>query len=502
MKKTCILLIAACMLFCACAAGPSGGGALGPTAEVPFVSETYAIFPFYCIGVDDQLWRVQSNGSLCSHIQVNYSLQGQERNYVYPVPGTNTVLYATNLTLENGIVLCSLGLWNAPEAARTLAENVRFDSLCANEDGSVLFIDKENTLYLYQDGMAGKIEENVAQAVFVGEETFLYRLAQGEYIGGEFSYPVYWATADYRNYLMDALDIAAVDSSSGRAFLIKNRHTVQKRAATAEVAECFVYADGEILFSIPSVLLSQFAEDTGHMVLFSCDEAKTTLQYNLFRINGDEPVLIASAVLSGRYVSSDRTAFVYETAQEDIIKTNLLTADHKVIQLPSGGAVSLENVFFCAPYLYLLTGGTLSVMDVETGGAFEELAGGLSAARLSGTSLICFQGSRAPYSVSVCSGREITPLTSSAANDTFIYEDGYLYYYTGEGNFYNISMAAPDGKEIAYISNIDTQIGFIAGDTFVAAAKRDDKSLYVAHLDGFMDTKIKIKKIISDREVR
>lgn len=63
-------------------------------------------------------------------------------------------------------------------------------------------------------------------------------------------------------------------------------------------------------------------------------------------------------------------------------------------------------------------------------------------------------------------------------------------------------MAAPDGKEIAYISNIDTQIGFIAGDTFVAAAKRDDKSLYVAHLDGFMDTKIKIKKIISDREVR
>lgn len=420
MKKTCILLIAACMLFCACAAGPSGGGAPGPTAEVPFVSETYAIFPFYCIGVDDQLWRVQSNGSLCSHIQVNYSLQGQERNYVYPVPGTDTVLYATNLTLENGIVLCSLGLWNAPEAARTLAENVRFDSLCANEDGSVLFIDKENTLYLYQDGMAGKIEENVAQAVFVGEETFLYRLAQGEYIGGEFSYPVYWATADYRNYLMDALDIAAVDSSSGRAFLIKNRHTVQKRAATAEVAECFVYADGEILFSIPSVLLSQFAEDTGHMVLFSCDEAKTTLQYNLFRINGDEPVLIASAVLSGRYVSSDRTAFVYETAQEDIIKTNLLTADHKVIQLPSGGAVSLENVFFCAPYLYLLTGGTLSVMDVETGGAFEKLAGGLSAARLSGTSLICFQGSRAPYSVSVCSGREITPLTSSAANDTFI----------------------------------------------------------------------------------
>ena len=191
MKKTCILLIAACMLFCACAAGPSGGGAPGPTAEVPFVSETYAIFPFYCIGVDDQLWRVQSNGSLCSHIQVNYSLQGQERNYVYPVPGTDTVLYATNLTLENGIVLCSLGLWNAPEAARTLAENVRFDSLCANEDGSVLFIDKENTLYLYQDGMAGKIEENVAQAVFVGEETFLYRLAQGEYIGGEFSYPVY-----------------------------------------------------------------------------------------------------------------------------------------------------------------------------------------------------------------------------------------------------------------------------------------------------------------------
>ncbi len=502
MKKTCILLIAACMLFCSCAVGPPGGGIPGPTAEVPFISENHAIFPFYCIGVDDQLWRVQSNGSLCSRVQVNYSLQGQERNYVYPVPGTDTVLYATDLIVENGIVLCSLGLWSAPEAARNLAENVRFDSLCANEAGSVLFIDRENSLYLYQDGMAGKIEEEVAQAIFVDEETFLYRLAQGEYIGGEFSYPVYWATADYRNYLMSALDIAAVDSSGGRAFLIKNRHTVQKRAATAEVAECFVYADGEILFRIPSVPLSQFREDTSHMVLLSCDEAKTTLQYNLFRIDGDEPALMASAVLSGRYVSSDRTAFVYETAQEEMIKTNLLTAEHGVMQLPSGEALSLENIFYCAPHLYLLTSGTLSVMDVAAGGEFEELAQGFSSAQLSGNSLICFQGSRAPYGISACSGKSIMPLTSSAADDTFFYEGGYLYYYTGEGGFYNISMAAPDGEEIAYISNVDTQIGFIAGNTFVAAVKRDDKSLYIAHLDGFMDTKIKIKKIISDREVR
>ncbi len=502
MKKACILFIAMCVLFCSCEPGPSGQDLPMPTDNVSFFSERQAIFPFYCIGVDNKLWRVQSNGSLCSQVQVNYSLQGTELSYVYPVPGTDIVLYATDLITENGTVLCSLGYWNGSDPAIKLAENIRFNSLCVNEFGSVLFIDEENTLYLYQDDICSKIEANVAQAVFVGEETFLYRLAVGEYISGEFSYPIYAATADYRNYLMSALDIASVDSSNGRAFLIKNKHTVQKRAATAEAADCYIYANGEILFNIPSVLLSQLTEDTTHMVLLSCDEAKTTLQYNLFRIDGDEPILISSAVLSGRYASSDRTTFVYETAQEDMIKTNLLNQSNAIIPLSFENPFSLENIYFCAPYLYLFSGGVLSVLDTTVSGSgFEKLAVGFSSVRLSGSSLICFQGNQPPYSVWVCNGKQVVLLASDAINDIFFYEDGYLYYYTGEKNFYNISMASSDGIKIAYISNVDTQIGFLAGETYVAAAKKDDKSLYIAHINGFMDTKIQIKKIISQKEV-
>lgn len=493
MKKTYILLIAACMLFCSCVPEPPGGVHPLPTEAADFVSEDHDIFPFYCIGMDDRLWRVQSNGSRCAQVTVNYWLQGRDFNYIYPVPGTDTVFFATDIVQENGIALCSLGLWNGREPAQILAEKVCFDSLCANSFGSVLFIDRENTLYLYRGGMAGKIEEKVAQAVFVGEDTFLYRLAEGEYIGGEMSYPIYRATPDYRNYLMNALDIAAADSRSERAFLIKNRHTVQKRAATAEVAECYVYAGDEILFSVPSVLLSQLEGNTGHMVLLACDEAKTTLQYNLFRIDGDEPALLASSVLAGRYASSDRRAYVYETAQQEIT-TNLLTQDNKGVQLPSGSTVSLNNIYYCAPYLYLLSGGELTVLDISSGGAFETLPGRFSSVQLSGDALLCMEGERAPYSVSVCRGREITRLTSSAAGDTFFYEGGILYFYAGEEG--NLSMASIDGREIAYISNIDTQIGFLAGGAFVAAAKKDDKSLYIAHADGFMDAGIQIKKII------
>ncbi len=485
-KLTAIILCV--LLLCACSPKSPENQRIQMYA---FNNARSEMFPFYCVDTDNMLWRVENTGAYCVGYRAIYSSGGRERSFVQYLKDEDTLVFATDIYAKGGVSYCSIGVQQGRNAAEIIAMEVKLDTLRVQKDGNLLFIDSQDTLFFRRDGIFSRIEGNVAESEFVGEDTFLFRLKSGTADGNEILYPVYFSTADYRNYLMDALDIVAADSENAKAYIIKNKRTVQKRTSFVEVADCFIYADGEVLFDIPSVVLSQF-DESKHMFLLSCDEQEPTLRYRLYRVDGSTPVLKATNVLAGKYISANRDVYAYETQERSGVKTNITDLTDKVHIYSL--TCSLDNLYACKPYTYVFSEGELLLMQEDGIGAL--IDDGIESICLSEKALICFKEKTPPYSVSVCVGTSVQNKAKSVSSSSVIFEDDILYYYTGGSN--DLEMADPSGKTTAFISNTDTEIGIVCHNGTVAMAKNDDKTLFIVGRLGVCDTQLKIKKFIRE----
>ncbi|MBE7092227.1 MAG: hypothetical protein E7365_03485 [Clostridiales bacterium] len=458
-----------------------------------FTAEQSNIFPFYCIGEDDMLWRIERHGAYSLKKKVNYVSGSNELNFVRYLKEKDTVIFATNILVENGQTIADICQKNGQEQVKTIAEKIKLESLRLQNNGDMLFVDEKDTLFFRRDGIVIKIEEGVAQSEFVNEETFLFRLKKGKEVDGEYLYPIYSATGDYRNYMMDGLDILATDSVNGKAYIIKNKHTVQKRTASCQVATLFVYADGEILFELPSVVLSQF-EQNKHIFVLTCNENEPTLTYDLYRIDSSEAVLKAKNIIWGKYISINRDVFAYETMENNIVKTNIIDYTDNLMAFLLGESCSLENIYYCKGNIYILEGNKFRAL--ENGKVSDVLLTDIDAVQNADTALILFKRKTPPYEVLIFKDKMNVQTVGNIQSNNVLYNYSNLYYYIGENN--DLCMSDANGKVTAFISNVDKQIGFIAYDDTVAVAKYDDKTLHIATPWGILNASLKIKKFVQE----
>ena len=149
MRKFAILLLIV-MLFAGC------GRVENNTPEVTsysFSASDSGIFPFCCVGEDDKLWRIERHGAYLVDKKVSYSSGNTESGFVRYLSKTDTVVFATDVTVENGVKLCTLCVKVGSGKEESVALSVRIDSIRLLESGDMLFIDGANTLYFRRDGI-------------------------------------------------------------------------------------------------------------------------------------------------------------------------------------------------------------------------------------------------------------------------------------------------------------------------------------------------------------
>jgi len=442
------------------------------------------LVPFYCVDEADTLWRIESDGAYSQKLTLS------EKDFKEYIKDEDTLFFTTGSYEKNGIAYGTLLVKSGNSAPETIMERVRIDSVRVQEDTSLLFIDEENNLFLRRDGIVTRIEGDVSEAEFVGEDTFLFRLNSGKNDGNEILYPIYSATADYRNFLVDGADIIATDPENGKAYIIKNKRTVQKRAAAKEVADCLVYGDGEILFDIPATLISQFNESK-HMFLICVNENASTLKYDLYRVDGAEPIKKGENIIWGGYISKDRSVYAYEIQTPEEVQTCIVDRTDNLYTYSLGAECSLENIYYLEPYTYVHKNGELLLL--KENGEMVLIDDGIGLIKHTKDGLVCFKEKNFPNSAFVCVETFVTNKTSEVVKDDVTFKDGLLYYYSGDGS--TLSLVDRDGNILPIIKDIRGE--FISSNGFVAAVKKDGK-MYIANSLGEISTEIKVKRFIKE----
>jgi hypothetical protein len=490
MKRLSILLLAV-LLFTGCYQAPVIQEP--PATHYDYLAPQSEIFPFYCIGEDNKLWRVERSRASLIDVTVNYFPSGQEKGFVKYIREKDTVIFATDITVENGNTVATLSFIKGTDAPEKIAEKIKLDTLRVLKSGDLLYIDTSDTLFLRRNGNLMRIEENVQQAEFADEETFLFRLKNGTNVDGEILYPIYSSTGEYRNLLMEGLEIASADHSVGRAYIIKNKHTVTKRASSVTVADVCVFYDGAIIFEIPSAVLSLVCENRYGFIV-SCNEDEKTLVYDLYYTGNTLPVKKAEGIIAGRYVSQINDVFAYESYIDGKVKTSVINGNGKTYTYDLGSECSLENVYYSSPYTYVFING--SVRLLENGKIKKTVATDIRSVRLINEGLLCFRENTPPYSVSLLVGEEMKNTAGNVQTSDVIYRDGYLYYYTGDGS--ELNVVDGENNSTALISNVDSSLGFITNKGTAAIIKKNDGTLYIVAEKGITNTSLKIKKFVSE----
>lgn len=479
MKKF-LLILSLLLIFTGCAPEKQN-----TVKEYLFNSENNGLFPFYCVDNNDILWRVENKGAFSTEKEVN------EKSFIKYLKEKDVIIFTTDHYDKEGVTFCTLMLKNSQSQPENIFDNVRLDSIRVEKDGNLLFIDEQDNLYFRHEGITSRIEGDVIQSEFVSEDAFLFRLKKAVTEENEKVYPIYYATFDYRNFLMNGADIIKADSENGKAYIIKNKHTVQKRASSKEVADCYVYGDGEILFSVSSVLLSQFEEDN-HVFLLAVNEKESTLKYDLYRVDGAEAVKKCENVISGKSIA--KNVFVYEQQTPEEIRTYITDHTDMVYSYSLGENCSPENIYYAYPYKYLLKNGELLILGENEVEAF--IDDGIVEVIKEENSLICIKEKSQPFTINVCNGLSV----QNKANDAFfkdvVLKNNFLYYYSNEGN--QLNVVDTWGTRTALIGNIDTKVGFLCHNGAVAVLKKDTETLFIVSGKGVMDTELKIKKFIME----
>ena len=479
MKKL-ILILSLLLIFTGCR--PEN---VNTKREYLFNAENSGLFPFYCVDNENVLWRVENKGAFSVEKEIS------EKSFIKYLKEKDIIIFTTAHYDKKGATFCTLMLKNGKNQPENIFDNVRLDSIRVQSDGNLLFIDEKDNLYFRRDGITTRIEGEVIQSEFVSEDTFLFRLKKAVTEDNETVYPIYYATFDYRNFLMNGADIIKTDSENGKAYIIKNKHTVQRRASAKEVADCYVYGDGEILFSVSSALLSQF-EENSHMFLIAVNENSSTLKYDLYRVDGAEPVKKCENIISGRYIA--KNVFAYEQQTPEEVRTYITDHTDSVYEYSLGENCSPENIYYANSQKYLLKDGellTLGEKEIEAliDDSIEEIF-------VKENSLICIKEKLHPYTISVCNGTSVENKANDVYSKNVVFRNNLLYYYSNEGN--QLNVVDTWGTRTALIGNIDTKVGFLCYNGTVAVLKNDTETLFIVSTSGAVDTELKINKFIME----
>jgi len=485
-KKAMAAMLTALMLFmCGC----NGATQVEPDSVISFSCAESELFPFFCIDVNGNLWKISSNGATPLNICVSFSAGSLENSFLRYIKSNDLLIFAQSITVNNGVTLCSICTYR--DSVNQIKENVIFNSLRVNKFGEMLFITSDGSLYYFKGDTLSFIEANVADAEFVGEDAFLARSSEGTYRDGSFHYPIYSYISGYRNYIDEGLEIVKADRNDGYGIIIKSKRTVQKRAAAREVGDLIICGDGEVISEIRSAVIG---EVQGGDFILACDEYSTTLKYNLYQLVGGVPSLISDNVISGKYISTDMLAYMYETESNGKIMTNTVLTNGKKTSFEADSDISC--IKYIEPNTYVLAEGRLSIMNGKT------LLENIESVYVSSNTLIAVKGNEAPYSIYTCVGEALSVVAADALSTHFEFCDDYLYYYSGERDSYNLAMTdCKTSFTTALISNVDSKIGYIYNKSSVAAVKNDDKMLFIISGNSYIGTTIAVSRFVCGNEI-
>lgn len=460
LKITALFITA--ILFCSCF-GKEQTPESGDTTFAYVGDEN--LFPFFCIDTSGALVRVTDGKSERLHKNVAYFSGGKDESFVFRRNGR--IIFSADTALKNGTAVCDL--WEARDGAsvQCIKTDVRLDSLRISDNGNILFLNIDNTLFLKREDSLVTVEENTLSAEFAGDETVLYIINDG----------VYAYSSDGKTYLTDGEDIM----SGGKiAYIIKDVKRVQRRARSIDTATCIVYSGSELAAEISSAAVDGLSR--GYVL--ALDGSEASVRYKLYHI-GETVETVAENVVAGKIL--DNGVYVFE--KEDDSKT-YCCKDGAVFY---SGEVPLNTVYACGKGTYALYSGKLISLDSSS-----EIFSDIRTAEFSGNCIFVSKDAKAPYSASVCVDGSVFSV-SNASRTECGFSSGMLYYYSDSSDIMRLDTA--ENALTAIISNTDTEIGFICTRDFAAAAKNDDKSLFIAGETKTVDTKIKISSFVKDNEV-
>ncbi len=467
------------MLLSCCSPAPIQEG----MQSVEFLSNADGIFPFYTIGTDDMLYRAQKNGVYSTSMRASYLVFGKETHLLKYFKQTDTLIFASEIYAQGADVVCSLFMLQGNDLTR-IYDNVLFNSVKISPYSSIAFITSKKKLMHYEKGNLSHIDDNVLKCEFASQDKIIYMLDQGYFNKTGFLYPTFCATDDYRSFIADTFDIVTTQDNR-LVFLLKDTRTVQKRASACDVADCIVLFDGQELAQIPSVVLSQFLKNSTSNFLLSCDEAQSTLQFFLYRIDQNGPVLLAKNVLSGKGASFSGDAFAFEAQTSNGVKTFVAQKSiHEITQ----ENLTIDNVFCFDNEIYTLSSGKLYVND-------KVLLKNVEHVRFDRQGLICFVMQGEAYLVYLVKNTSVFLLAKNVVLTDFVLEDEFFYYFSGDSVSQDLFVSSSSGT-VALLPSTDTSLSFVSFKGDIAAVRKDDKVLYYSLHGQTYSTFLPVKLLI------
>lgn len=457
-------LFLAAILFCSC----NGKKPIEQSGDTSFAYVgDENLFPFFCIDTSGALVRVTDGKSEQLHKNVSYFSGGNDESFVFRIG--KRVIFAADTALKNGIAVCELWEAQDEDSARCIKTDVRLDSLRVSKNGNIIFRNSENTLFLKREDSLVTVEENTSSAEFAGDETVLYIINDG----------VYAYSSDGKTYLTDGENIM---SGGENAYIIKDTERVQRRARSIDTATCIVFSGSELAAEISSAAVDGLSR--GYVL--ALDNNEVTVRYRLYYI-GETAETVAENVVAGKMLENG--VYVFEKEEESGTKTYCC----KDGNLFYSGDIPISAIYVCGGKTYALYSGKLTLLD-----SGNELFSDVRTADFSENCVFASKDSSAPYSANVYTSGTVFQINNASRTEC-TYASGMLYYYSDFSDIMRLDTA--ENALTAIISNTDAEIGFICTKKFAAAAKNDDKSLFIAGETKTVDTKIKISRFVKDNEV-
>lgn len=461
-KITALFLTA--ILFCSCFGKKQTPESGDTTFE--FVGDE-KLFPFFCIDTSGALVRVTDGKCERLHKNVSYFSGGKDESFVYITGGR--IIFAADITLKRGTAVCELWEARSGAPAQCIKTDVRLDSLRISGSGNIIFTDSNRTLFLKREDSLVTVEETTACAEFAGDETVLYIVNGG----------VYAYSPDGKTYLADGENIIP---GGKNAYIIKDIKRVQRRARSIYTATCTVLSGGEPFAEIASAAVDGLSP--GYVL--ALDGNRVSVRYKLYYI-GETVQTVAENVVAGKLLKNG--VYVFEKEEDTGTKT-YCCKNGKVFY---SGEVPINAIYVCGENTYSLYLGNLVSLDSGT-----EIFTDIRTAEFSNNCIFVSKDIKPPYSAKVYASGSVFQVNNVSRAEC-AFASGMLYYYSDYADIMRVNTSL--NTVTALISNTDTDIGFICTGDFAAAAKNDDKSLYIAGETKTVDTKIKISRFIKNNEV-
>ena len=452
--------------------------------NVSFSMEENGLFPFYAVDDEGILWKINNNGGVCLNDKVDYSLGGKSRFFT-EMTEQDCLVYATDIRTENGNTFCTLKEQKSDSEPALIFENANFDSVKTDENGNILFLDKDKNLYFRRDQSLNTVAENVGQAEFAQGGTFVYRMNAKSENG---KYPVYSFDGDNLTYLTDGDKI--LKSHDGNVYILSDIQNVQRRTATVQTATCSLFSDGEARFEIQNVILSQFDNGFCGNYLMAIDTEQTTLRYKVYYLDSaDQPKEAISPITWGKAL--DTNVFFCEKEENGQNYSCLI----------KGSELKKLSIKYDSENTYNVNGKIVSLYNkkiygVEDGNIISVTDEVNTFVNADG--FFMYSAEKTPvYNLCIIPDEGGAVFINQVASLTVKKNGSNIFFLTGENGLCDLNVYNTVNKSITAItSNVDENIGFMCGDGIVTFAKKGEGTLFIVSTLKVVDCGIKISRFV------